>query len=188
MGTAVSWAQPPAQMMGQTPVRKQLFAQSLTPENFRPFGQVIVPRADGAPFGPDDAQLQLANGTPRVYIMRLHHRGLRFHHITRHHQCTQCLGAMGGQDWLMAVAPASPASQPDPTAIVAFQIPGTCLIKLEVGTWHAGPYFVTPAVDFYNLELADTNITDHDTCDLLSTFATEFEITLSDPSPSALKA
>ena len=35
---------------------------------------------------------------------------------------------------------------------------------MEAGTWHAGPLFDnTDHMDFYNLELADTNVTDHNT-------------------------
>lgn len=157
-------------------VLRSLPSQALTPEAFRPFGQVIYPSEDGAPFGPEDAQLQLQNGIPRFYIMRLTYRGQRFQHITRHQQCTQCLGALAGQEWLIAVAPPSLATTPDLEAMQVFRIPGNCFIKLEVGTWHAGPYFAADTVDFYNLELSDTNITDHETCNLASTFALEFEI------------
>ena len=171
--------------MRQTTLRKQLPALPLTPEAFQAFGQVICASTDGTPFGPEDAQLQLDQGIPRFYIMRLHHKGLEFHQITRHRQCTQCLGSLGGKDWFMAVAPPSPSVQPTLEEMRAFLIPGTCFIKLEVGTWHAGPYFEADCVDFYNLELADTNITDHDTCDLLTTYAVEFEITLSQSSPSS---
>ncbi|MEY2833387.1 MAG: hypothetical protein RLZZ574_2646, partial [Cyanobacteriota bacterium] len=49
-------------------------------------------------------------------------------------------------------------------------------IKLEVGTWHAGPYFDHPAVDFYNLELSDTNIVDHFTYDFATKQNIKFEI------------
>ena len=171
-------------MMRQTTLRKQLQAQPLTPEAFRPFGQVIFPSEDGAPFGPEDAQLLLDKGIPRLYIMRLHHRGLDFHQITRHRQCTQCLGSLAGQEWLMAVTPPSPTACPLIEEIRAFWIPGTCFIKLEVGTWHAGPYFEAPYVDFYNLELSDTNIRDHDTCNLLTTYAVEFEISPNQPRPA----
>jgi hypothetical protein len=39
-------------------------------------------------------------------------------------------------------------------------------VKLERGTWHAGPLFVGSAhADFYNLELSDTNVVDHNTHD-----------------------
>jgi ureidoglycolate hydrolase len=155
---------------------RSLSAQEITPEVFRPFGQVIVPMHDGLEYGPHDAQLDLNQGTPRFYIMRLQTQGRRFHRITRHQRCTQCLGALGGQPWFIAVAPPSPAAQPEPGAIAAFRIPGNCFIKLEVGTWHAGPYFDPEFVDFYNLELSDTNLSDHDTCDLRATYNLEFEI------------
>ena len=155
---------------------KQLQAEPITPESFRPFGQVIFPSSDGVAYGPEDAQLQLQSGTPRLYIMRLEERGRRFHTITRHRKCTQCLGSLAGKEWLIAVAPPSQLDQPEPNAIRAFQIPGDCFIKLEVGTWHAGPYFDANVVDFYNLELSGTNITDHQTCNLKMAYSLEYEI------------
>jgi len=151
-------------------------ARWITPDSFRPYGQVIAASEDGKPFDQADAQLELSRGIPRFYIMRLHQRGRRFTRITRHQQCTQCLGALGGQPWLLAVAPPGDTSQPELGAIAAFQIPGDCFIKLEVGTWHAGPYFVQDWVDFYNLELSDTNLVDHDTCNLQATYGVELEI------------
>jgi ureidoglycolate hydrolase len=155
---------------------KQLSAIPVTPENFQPFGQVIFAREDGNLFGRHDAQLHLDQGIPRFYIMRLPHRGRSFHKITRHQRCTQCLGSLEGKEWLLGVAPPSAADVPDWQAITVFQIPGNCFIKLEVGTWHAGPYFDATCVDFYNLELSDTNITDHDTCNLMERYGVEFEI------------
>ena len=104
---------------------RSLPAIPITPKNFAPFGQVITASEDGTPYGADDAQLSLDRGIPRFYIMRLHHRGLRFATITRHMQCTQCLGSLNGQPWMLGVAPPSSASQPDPDKIQAFQIPGT---------------------------------------------------------------
>ena len=155
---------------------RSLTAQLVTPENFRAYGQVISASEDGKPFDGEDAQLRLDRGIPRFYIMRLHQRGRRFSQITRHQKCTQCLGALAGQDWLIAVASPSLAEMPDPDAIAAFRIPGNCFIKLDVGTWHAGPYFDQSAIDFYNLELSDTNVTDHQTCDLQAIYGIEFGI------------
>lgn len=154
----------------------QINAEPITQAAFHPFGQLIEASEDGKAFDAEDADLQLQNGTPRFYIMRLKHRGRNFHRITRHQQCTQCLGSLEGKDWLIAVAP--PTSQATPTIadLRAFRIPGNCFIKLNVGTWHAGPYFDHAIVDFYNLELSDTNIVDHDTCDLRSSYGIEFEI------------
>ncbi len=153
-----------------------LKAQPITTDNFRPFGQVIFPQPDVTCFGPESAQLKLDAGIPRFYIMQLQQRGNRFHTITRHCQCTQCLGALEGETWWIAVAPPSADSNPNPEAITAFQIPGNCFIKLAVGTWHAGPYFAAKTVNFYNLELSDTNIVDHQTCDLQAQYQLEFQI------------
>lgn len=160
----------------ETHLLLKLQPQQITPEAFQPFGQVICATEDGAPFDDSNAQLQLQHGIPRFYIMRLRHRGLKFDRITRHHQVTQCLGALNGKEWFMAVAQPCQSSAPDWETITAFQIPGHCFIKLNVGAWHAGPYFETEAIDFYNLELSNTNIVDHDTCNLLETHGVEYEI------------
>lgn len=155
---------------------KTLTAQPITAEAFRPYGQVIFPAQDGKAYDGDDAQLKLDEGTPRFYIMQLEQRGQRFRTITRHQRCTQCLGALEGKEWLLGVAPPDGAAVPDLSRLQAFRIPGHCFIKLAVGTWHAGPYFTSPSVRFYNLEMSDTNLVDHDTCNLAQMFGLEFEI------------
>jgi ureidoglycolate hydrolase len=86
------------------------------------------------------------------------------------------LGSLDGKDWLMAVCPPSAISKPDINQIQAFRISGSCFIKLEVGTWHAGPYFEHQVVDFYNLELSNTNVVDHFTYNFLNQQNLEFEI------------
>jgi ureidoglycolate hydrolase len=150
--------------IGTLPVR-DLAVRPITREAFAPFGDLIAPGDDGAPFGPQDARLDLSRGSPRLYIMRLRHRGLEFRRITRHRNVTQCLAALGGKSWLIAVAP--PKALDDPKAepmledIVAFAIPGSVAIKLHRGTWHAGPFFEDEEISFLNLELSDTNETDH---------------------------
>ena len=60
--------------------------------------------------------------------------------------------------------------------MAAFHIPGNCFIKLGVGTWHAGPYFDHETVEFYNLELSDTNVVDHFTYNFATQQQLEFEI------------
>ncbi|MEA5618154.1 ureidoglycolate lyase [Cronbergia sp. UHCC 0137] len=156
---------------------KQLKAEWITPENFQPYGQVIFPSGDGKAFDQQDAQLNLENGIPRFYIMRLHGKGQKFHQITRHVKCTQCLGSLAGKDWLMAVCPPyNDINQPVLEELAAFRIPSNCFIKLEVGTWHAGPYFDHEFVDFYNLELSDTNVIDHFTHDFLKSDQLQFEM------------
>ena len=155
---------------------KLLFAQWVTRENFRRYGQVIFAAVDGKSFDAEDAQLNLQNGVPRFYIMRLREKGRKFGKITRHVQCTQCLGSLEGKDWLMAVAPSGDSYKPSLEDMAAFRIPGNCFIKLDVGTWHAGPYFDADFVDFYNLELSNTNVVDHFIFDFVKNHNLEFEI------------
>lgn len=155
---------------------KQLCAQLISPESFQPYGQVIYPTSDGKFYDANDAQLILGNGIPRFYIMRLAYKGRKFHTITRHFKCTQCLGSLEGKQWLIAVAPPSATPEPRLEHLSVFRIPGNCFIKLEVGTWHAGPYFDEEFVDFYNLELSDTNINDHETYNLITHQNLEIEI------------
>ena len=155
---------------------QQISAQAITPDNFQPFGQLITATEDGKPYDQLDAQLKLDKGIPRFYIMRLYKRGRKFSQITRHNLCTQWLGSLEGKTWYIAVAPPSVTPQPDLQAMRAFQILGNCFIKLEVGTWHAGPYFDDDLVEFYNLELSDTNIVDHQTYNFSTQQNLEFEI------------
>ena len=163
-------------VLAQEGVRRQVLPlEFATPENFSRYGQVILPAEDGLPYGPQDAQLDLSQGTPRFYAMRLVAAGVVFRHITRHRRVTQCLGAMMGRGWLIGVAaPDSDRDTPNLETMRAFVIPGDRFVKLHAGTWHAGPYFAEEAADFYNLELADTNIVDHQTCNLNEAFGLEF--------------
>ena len=155
---------------------KKLSAIPITESNFKPYGELITPTPDGKAFDQSDARLNLQNGIPRFYIMHLEHRGRVFERITRHNRCTQCLGSLGGKDWFMAVCPPSAASIPDIERLRAFRISGDCFIKMEIGTWHAGPYFDHEAVDFYNLELSDTNVVDHFTHNFATKQNIKFEI------------
>ena len=86
--------------------------------------------------------------------------GLGFTRIARHRRVTQCLGSLGGKDWLIGVAPPGDLgddARPRIEDIAAFRVPGDCLIKLHVATWHAGPHFVHDECLFVNLENLDTN-------------------------------
>lgn len=156
----------------------------MTPENIKPFGQICSSTEDGKVFDHEDAQLVLDQGTPRFYIMRLPARGLRFHRITYHGKVTQCLGSLTpGADWYMALAApsGSVANFPKPEDLRVFRIPYGSFLKLEVGTWHAGPLFTSPShIDFFNLELKDTNVTDHNTHDYRKHDGTEFVLVLPD--------
>ena len=148
----------------QTAELVDLVPQPIAASAFAPYGQLIAATEDGALFGPQDAELVLSAGTPRFYIMALARREPTIRGITCHVRVTQCLASVGGVPWYLLVAP--PGDVPDPKRLAAFAIPGNVAIKLHVGTWHAGPYFAQPKCDFFNLELSDTNETDHRTLPL----------------------
>ena len=83
---------------------------------------------------PAEAKLVLDNGEPRLWIMHLPHVGLGFSRIARHRKVTQCLGSLGGKEWLIAVAPPGDLAddaRPRLEEIVAFRVPGDRLIKLH---------------------------------------------------------
>ncbi|KAL9422078.1 hypothetical protein AB3S75_034364 [Citrus x aurantiifolia] len=145
-------------------VTMKLRAIETTAESFKEYGQVIEASADGEEFGPQDAQLDLSRGIPSV---------------------TQCLGSIGGHVWYLGVAKPSILDSTEtegdmgtnivrshcghfyvPPAIEdvrVFKIAGPKFLKLNRGTWHAGPLFKADDMDFYNLELSNTNVVDHTT-------------------------
>ncbi|PWA46071.1 hypothetical protein CTI12_AA512450 [Artemisia annua] len=168
-----------------------------TPETFKEFGQVIEASADGEEFGPHDAQLDLSQGTPRFYIMHLQDRALEFSKITHHSSVTQCLGSISGGVWYLGVAKPSivdPNKEnkggnvvqsrsghffvpPAVEGVQVFKISGPKFLKLNRGTWHAGPLFKPDTtMDFYNLELSNTNVVDHTTHDFKKENAKVFVI------------
>lgn len=98
--------------------------------------------------------------------MRLSRRGMVFDRITYHADVTQCLGGLTPAEWYLAVAAPSGSvhNSPTPQDLHAFRIPTGKFVKLHQGTWHAGPLFDdSDFMDFYNLELSDTNQVDHNT-------------------------
>lgn len=147
---------------------QSLPARNLDPESFAPFGHVIRPRPGGGqfdinPYDPEtsreEPELVLCNARPRLWIMHLFDRGLRFDKLARHRRVSQCLGSLGGKEWFMAFAPPQDGDDaaPELRDIAAFRIPGDCVVKLHVGTWHAGPHFTHRECMFFNLENIDTN-------------------------------
>lgn len=145
-----------------------------------PYGTLIEPGEDGTQFGPGDARLELGQGTPRLYIMRIPRRPLLVRGITRHSRVTQCLAATKGGAWFVCLAPAGdpdmPGAKPGIEDITCFRIGGDVALALHRGTWHAGPFFTAPEQDFLNLELSDTNETDHHTVRFDTEYGVMFEI------------
>jgi ureidoglycolate hydrolase len=144
---------------------RDLVLQPITAEAFQPFGRLLEPMEDGTPLTAGEAMLDLSQGKPRFYVMRLGERPSLVRRITRHRRVTQCLASVGGKPWSIVVAPPlaldDPAAEPRLEDIRGFAVPGDVAIMLARGTWHAGPFFDGPELSFFNLELADTNEVDH---------------------------
>lgn len=152
-----------------------LIAKGLRDCRFERFGTAILPIDDMTPAGPAEASLQFDGDNLRYYLMRLQSRPPVVGSMTRHLRATQCLGSADAQPWWLAVAEAKrSADELDHTTVQLVKIePGEAL-KLHQGTWHAGPFFHTPTALFFNLELSDTNQTDHN----CQTLANKLRLTL----------
>ena len=152
--------------------------QDLQADAFAPYGDIVRPRVAGGQFddnpydpelGADEARLTLANGVPRLWLMQLDGPRLSFGNLARHRRVSQCLGAMHGADWFIAVTPPGDprdGATPDLARLATFRIRGDCVIKLHIGTWHAGPLFAHKECLFFNLENLDTNKRDFEAVDL----------------------
>jgi len=169
----------------QMAVKFGLRPRELEESAFAPCGQIIRARRAGGQFddnpydpetGADEARLSLTAGVPRLWVMQLDGPRLKFSNLARHRRVSQCLGSLHGKDWFIAVAPPSdPAdgARPDLARLIAFRVPGNCVVKLNVGTWHGGPLFSHHECLFFNLENLDTNKRDFDAAELPNEFEIE---------------
>ncbi|MDA7491273.1 ureidoglycolate lyase [Synechococcus sp. AH-707-M23] len=150
---------------------------------FERFGTAIIPVDDMTPHSDVDAHLKFEGADLRYYVMRLRHRPAVLASMTRHQRATQCLGSADAQPWWLAVA--APELLPEELCAASVQLvyvhPGEA-VKLHQGTWHAGPFFHAPSALFYNLELGDTNLTDHNFQALTAPITLMLDPSLSSPS------
>ena len=146
-----------------------LTALRLNECNFEQFGTAILPVDDMTPHSIADAELIFNGANLRYYVMRLRRRPAMLGSMTRHTQATQCLSSADAQPWWLAVASAKLASeQLNHITVQLVNVQPGEAVKLHQGTWHAGPFFLTPTALFFNLELSDTNISDHNSHPLKS--------------------
>jgi ureidoglycolate lyase len=163
-----------------TAVRK-LPVEPVSVAAFAPFGTVLEAMDDGTPFTAQEQLLDVSQGTPRFYLMRLVDKPPVFRVLTRHLQTTQSLISVGGKEWILVVAPPGdpdrPGTLPDVDDVRAFSVPGDVAVLMKRGCWHSGPHFDAPEMSFVNLELADTNQVDHATYRIGHELGLEFELT-----------
>ena len=139
-----------------------LTALRLNECNFEQFGTAILPVDDMTPHSISDAELIFNGANLRYYVMRLRRRPAMLGSMTRHIHATQCLSSADAQPWWLAVASAKLASeQLNHITVQLVNVQPGEAVKLHQGTWHAGPFFLAPTALFFNLELSDTNLIDH---------------------------
>jgi ureidoglycolate hydrolase len=166
------------------PARRSVPAQELTDDAFAPYGDIIKPRRSGdqgdrayayRPGQEANHVPLVAEGEPMLRIMHQVRRGVVFSKVARHLRVSQCLGSLQGKEWFIAVAPPGSIAEPNPRLdlLTAFRIPGDRLIKLHVGTWHAGPHFVHDECMFVSFENVDTNTRDFHLVDLPAEYRIE---------------
>jgi ureidoglycolate hydrolase len=139
--------------------------EAVTREKFAPYGEFVTARGNRKNESDIDVELDIFRGKPLLYIMHLDYRPLEFNKISRHLNCSQCLGSTAGDSWFISVCPAdNTSSTPDLSKIKTFLIPPNSFIKLNAGTWHEGPFFTYPhGRCFLNLEHVDTVENDYET-------------------------
>lgn len=63
--------------------------------------------------------------------------------------------------------------------IIVYNCVNVCLSYVKTSTFPGPMFFETEWMDFYNLELSDTNVTDHNTHDFRRHSGIEFEVRVS---------
>ena len=146
---------------------ESLKAASLMDPRLEACGTGLREVDDMTPPGDQDAELRFGPGQLRYYVMRIHRRPQPITAMTRHLQATQCLSSAEGRPfWMLLAPPDTQGPVLDASAAWLLKLNPGEGIKLHLGTWHAGPLFEAASASFFNLELTDTNQSDHETLPL----------------------
>jgi ureidoglycolate lyase len=127
------------------PKTLQIKAEPLTPEAYRPFGQVI---------GMDKVQMKIVNDRFRMSMINMKCQPFRITHLNRHIRSTQALIPLGGKAGLIGVAPptVNMDNPEDLKQIRAFINDGSCGVNIDLGTWHMAPLPLGPEVSVVNIQ------------------------------------
>lgn len=123
----------------------------LTPESFAPFGSILSPegrtRLPVNTYG--DALSLYREGFEtdqpiEWFIVQGKPRPMEALFLERHRQITQAFVPLGGQGFVMLVAPPDAEAEADGIIATAqtraFHVPGTVGVQLHRGTWHENPF------------------------------------------------
>ena len=121
---------------------RPLTPEPLSPDAFRPFGQVVRKPAHAPQLAVGCVQswtVPFEGESPAQIMLNRFHRGSgRFSVLERHTRVTQCFFPLGGVGFIMVVAEATPdRAAPEPESVRAFVVEGAQGILLWTGTWHS---------------------------------------------------
>jgi len=139
--------------------------EPFTPEAYAPFGTALVQPQRPADAAEDANAAWLLpsdiDGRPQWMYQRAFRQPLRVSLMERHHHVAQLFVPLAARPFVMVVAPPSApgkAQQPDPAAIRAFLLDGSCGLIIGRGTWHALDRLPVrdEALDFFFVTEAET--------------------------------
>ena len=127
---------------------KTLIARPVTADTFAPYGWLVDAQGrDGRPIndgsslrvdGVGALALTADGGTPCIAVFRAQARGIAgpWQTLEVHRLGTQTFIPLQGARCVLLVALGG--ALPDPAALAAFVLPGSCGVTLRAGTWHHG--------------------------------------------------
>lgn len=123
----------------------QIKAEPLTPDTYRPFGQVI---------GKDTVQMKIVNDRFRMGTIIMKYQPFHITRLSRHIMSTQALIPLGGKACLVVVAPPTVDldSPEDLKQVRAFINDGSCGVNFELGTWHMALLPLGPEMSMVNIQ------------------------------------
>lgn len=117
---------------------RHLILQTLTPEAFAPFGDVVDPPAPGDRVSLTDTVRAIDGATqPKLSFSSAQPWELPLHatQMERHNRSSQCFAPMDVARWVIMVAPDN-GGRPDEAGLRAFLVRGDQAVNYHIGTWH----------------------------------------------------
>jgi ureidoglycolate lyase len=132
-----------------THTTRRLRVETVTPENFAPFGRVLTPEGrKRLPINTYGDKMNLfresfdSDQPIEWFIFQGYKRWNGVLFLERHQQLTQTFIPVGGKPFYTVVAPAGCKEEngfPALSEMRAFFVPGNCVIQVNRATWHENP-------------------------------------------------
>ena len=148
----------------------RLPVQRMTREGFRPYGVLLDSRGS--------FELDLGQGIPTLTGATSDRRPFKFEFMARHLRTMQVFSPLVSSQSVIAVAPPSGGSAPNPEEIVAFHVDGRLPYAYHRGTWHTPPFPLGDWSSYLVVDRAGTLDDDYELVDLRATLNRVYEFDL----------